>query len=231
MKHCADHLRPADLREQFRVGARNVVARCVWFFARQNYYPNYSQNEIADRLQLAHSNITRWNRGEMSFEALVAIMADCGKQWVDLPPRPTNDLLRIGGFARMIGWVRRPSRQDGHSVDESIEHVAITCCLLAMMVRQTRWTKVFVAKKSCQPDGVLENQSLVDETLRHADALLARFLNFSPFQYPHPHHTTPTHQVPFRTAEQLLELGREFGEVWEMLDDSATILEEQTYVS
>jgi len=215
------------LREQFRVGARNAVSRRIWNSIQCVFYPELSQAGIAERLQMARSNITRWKRGEMSFEALVAVLADSCKQWVDLPERPRNDILRIAGLARMVGCRRLVGINPEKWKDEDhAEHVAIVCCLLPLMERQTRWRMLATkAMRSSAPGEPLKR--LAEEIVTEADALYDRFLRVVPMNGAVETADDSGQRVPFRTARALMELEREFADAWDALDDSTPFLEDE----
>ncbi len=218
----------SKLREQFRLGARNAVVRRIWNTVQHAFYPNMSQTGIADRLQMAKGNLTRWKRGEMSFEALVAVLADCCKQWADLPERPPNELLRIAGLARMVGCARLPeTKPDRVSEQETAENVAIVCCLLPMMERLTKWRTLYSITKSTS-DGNEELSSLVDEIVNHADALYNRFLCTVPINSEAHCQEAMEFRVPFRTADELSRVEREFAGIWDVLDDLTPVLENES---
>lgn len=219
----------SKLREQFRFGARNAVVRRIWSVVQDIFYPNMSQAGIADRLQIARANVTRWKRGEMSFEALVAVLADCCKQWSDLPDRPPNEILRIAGLARMIGCLRNPTvLPDKWKNEEYLEYVAIVCCALRIMERQTSWRSL-TAKAKRQSASCVELSTLTDEIIRGSDELFSRFLAVVPFKPASASDDNSNHQVPFRTVEDLQRIERDIADVWDVLDDSAPLLEDEVH--
>lgn len=217
------------LREQFRFGARNAVVRRIWNVVQDVFYPDLSQAGIADRLQIARGNVTRWKKGEMSFEALVAVLADCCKQWTDLPDRPPNEILRIAGLARMIGCLRSPDViPDKWKEDEVLENVAIICCLLRIMERQTAW-RVLTAKSKRRSEPSAELLALADEIVREADRLYHRYVEVVHLRSAATRSSEPNHGVPFRSVSELQRLEREFAEIWDVLDDSMPLLEDEAH--
>lgn len=214
------------MREQFRYGARNAVVRRIWTLIQADFYRELSQQGIAARLQISKGNITRWKRGEMSFEALVAVLADVCKQWADLPERPRNDVLRIAGLARMVGCRRKGDvRPENWTEQDYLEHLAIVCCLLPLMERLTRW-RILAARTRLKSTAASELDQLVDEIVAQADERFSRFLDIVPVSGI-PDHGEHPRRVPFRSRQDLSRLEQEYADVWDLLDDSSPYLEDE----
>jgi len=220
----------AELREQFRLGAKYVACRQLWFKICESdrLYKGKNSTQIANRLQLSSSTVSRWSRGDLRLEKLIAVLADCRAQWSDLEERPKNQHLRIGGYMQVFRFLYgkqlhpegKKRLNDGEIEMLYIQISEIVCCLVALMRHQIELGTAIELTQAKELD-LSELDKCVQKIVKLADRFHHEFRCSVPFDGAllEPENPGAGH-VKFRSVRDVVSLYQRYRDLFEIFGDA-----------